>query len=70
MKNTDKMKMEAKAMLLPNKSINSNLDLTYDKNIGRDFKILFAGDISFAENYVLEYSSRKNIPKIILAILV
>ncbi|MBA3978851.1 MAG: CapA family protein [Nitrosopumilus sp.] len=61
MKKTDKMKMEAKAKLLPNKSINSNLDLTYDKNIGRDFKILFAGDISFAENYVLEYSSRKNI---------
>lgn len=61
MKKTDKMKRETKAKLLPAKSISSNLGITYDKNIGKEFKILFVGDTSFAENYVSEYALRKNI---------
>ena len=45
---------------IPDK-LNNDLDLGYDKNIGNEFNILFVGDITFAENYVFEYSSRKNI---------
>ena len=38
-----------------------NLNLDYDKNIGNEFNILFVGDITFGENYVNEYASRKDI---------
>jgi len=44
----------------PNKT-NDNLDFICDENIVNKFRILFAGDTSFAENYVPEYASGKNI---------
>ena len=44
----------------PNKA-NTFMDLAYDKKIGNEFGVLFVGDTSFAENYVSEYASRKNI---------
>ena len=44
----------------PNKA-NTFMDLVYDKKIDNEFGVLFVGDTSFAENYVSEYASRKNI---------
>ena len=40
---------------------NDNLELLCNENIVNKYRILFTGDTSFAENYVSEYASRKNI---------